>query len=114
MEWEGLKRGREQLKNTQAHTTTTLHTCSHAALDRDKTKTHRLLALRVQAQAEVQVPWLSTVHRQASSLVPIPVQVDPRRPTRCQREMEMKSQSREETTDQPCGVTKSVLSTVLP
>lgn len=36
MEWEGLKRGREQLKNTQAlTTTTTLHTCSHTALDRE-------------------------------------------------------------------------------
>lgn len=60
------------------------------------------------------MPWLSTVHRQASSLVPIPVPVDPRRLVRYQKEMEIKSQSREETTDQPCGVTKSVLSTVLP
>lgn len=59
MEWEGLKRGKEQLKNTKTHNTattataTTLYTCStHTAPDRkrDKTKIHRLPTLRVQAQ----------------------------------------------------------------
>lgn len=60
------------------------------------------------------MPWLSMVHRQASSLVPIPVPVNTRRTSKCQKEMKMESQPREETTDQPHGVIKSVMSTVLP